>query len=64
MILSGIFGLAVLYDVLTVNPIRETKTTRTTRKPTRAATPTEFPRIRAAVNAYANGAGRPGPRWG
>jgi integrase len=63
MILSGMFGLAVRYDALAVNPIRETKTTRTTRKPTRAETPAEFTRIRAAVVAYANRKG-PGPRHG
>src|SRR5690348_1462900 len=61
MILSGMFGLAVRYDVLAVNPIRETKTTRTTRKPARAATPAEFTRIRAAVFAYTTRK-RPGPR--
>lgn len=63
MILSGMFGLAVRYDVLAVNPIRETKTTRTARKPARAATPAEFARIRAAVMAYAKREG-PGPRGG
>lgn len=63
MILSGMFGLAVRYDVLAVNPIRETRTTRTTRKPTRAATPAEFARIRAAVKAHVNRK-RPGPRRG
>ncbi|MCV7285359.1 tyrosine-type recombinase/integrase [Mycolicibacterium wolinskyi] len=63
MILSGMFALAVRYDVIPVNPIRETKTTRTTRKPVRAATPAEFNRIRAAVTAYANRK-RSGPRRG
>jgi integrase len=63
MILSGMFGLAVRYDVLAINPIRETKTTRTTRKPTRAATPAEFTRIRAAAHAYVTRK-RPGPRQG
>jgi integrase len=63
MILSGMYGLAVRHDVLAVNPIRETKTTRTTRKPARATTPAEFTRIREAVTAYANREG-PGPRGG
>lgn len=63
MILSGMFGLAVRYDVLAVNPIRETKTARTVRKPARAATPAEFARIRMAVKAYVNRE-RPGPRRG
>jgi integrase len=62
-ILSGMFSLAVRYDVLAVNPIRETKTTRTARKATRAATPAEFKQIRSAVNAYVNRE-RPGPRRG
>jgi hypothetical protein len=39
MILAGMYGLAVRYDVLAVNPIRETRTVKTTRKPARAATP-------------------------
>jgi integrase len=43
--------------------MRETKVTRTTRKPTRAATPAEFTRVRAAVKAYANRK-RSGPRDG
>lgn len=63
MILPGMFGLAVCHDVLAVNPIRETKTTHTTRKSARAAAPAEFTRIRAAVKAYANRKG-PGPRNG
>ena len=46
IILSGMFGMAVRFDVLSVNPIRETKTTKTTRKPPRAATAAEFARIR------------------
>jgi hypothetical protein len=49
MILSGMYGLAVRYDVLTVNPIREARTVKTERKPARAATSSEFERARAAV---------------
>ena len=63
MILSGMYGLAVRYDVLAVNPIRETRTVKTTRKPARAATPEEFERVRAAVRDYASRKG-PGPRPG
>jgi integrase len=63
MILSGMFGLAVRFGVLAVNPIRETKTTHTARRPPRAATPAEFTRIRAAVSEYSNRL-RPGPRDG
>jgi integrase len=63
MILSGMFRLAVRYDVLAVNPIREVRTVRTKRKPTRAATPAEFDRVRSAVRAYAAREG-PGPRPG
>jgi integrase len=63
MILSGMFGLAVRHDVMAVNPMRETKTTRTSRKETRAATTAEFTRIRTAVQAYANRK-QSGPRHG
>jgi integrase len=63
LILSGMFGMAVRFDVLAVNPIRETKTTKTTRKPIRAATAAEFARIRAAVIEH-TGRARPGPRGG
>lgn len=63
LILSGMFGMAVRFDVLAVNPIRETKTTKTTRKPTRAATTEEFAQVRAAVAEYSARV-RPGPRNG
>lgn len=53
MILSGMCGLAVRFDLLSVNPIREARTVRTTRKAARAATPAEFERVREAVRAYA-----------
>lgn len=59
----GMFGLAVRYDVLAVNPLRETVTVKTTRKATRAATPAEFEQVRTAVRVYANREG-PGPRPG
>lgn len=50
MILSGMYGLAVRYDVLSVNPIREARTVKTERKPARAATAAEF-RARAGRGA-------------
>jgi integrase len=58
MILLGMFSLAVRHDALPVNPIREARVVKTTRKPTRAATAAEFHRVRDAVQAYAQ---RPGP---
>lgn len=61
MILSGMCGLAVRYDVLSVNPIREARTVKTVRKAARAATPAEFARVRAAARAYVEKQG-PGPR--
>ena len=63
LILTGMFGMAVRFDVLAINPIRETKTTMTARRPVRAATPAEFAQIRAAVAEYC-GRERPGPRDG
>lgn len=63
MILSGMYGLAVRYDVLAVNPIRESRTVKTERKPARAATSAEFDRVRAAVRTYTNRKA-PGPRPG
>jgi hypothetical protein len=58
MILSGMCGLAVRYDVLFVNPIREARTVKTTEKATRAATRTEFEQVRTAVTASAEREGR------
>ena len=46
------FSMAVRFDVLAVNPIVETRTARTDRKPARALTAAEFERVRAAVKAY------------
>jgi integrase len=63
MILAGMFSLAVRFDVLAVNPIRETKTAKTAKTPTRAANADEFSQIRAAVQAYVQRP-RPGPRPG
>ena len=63
MIMAGMFSLTVRFDVLAVNPIREAKTVKTTRTPTRAAEAIEFEQIRAAVQAYAARRG-PGPHPG
>jgi integrase len=60
MILAGMFSLAVRFDVLATNPIREARTVRTVRTPARAATVAEFVEIRAAVKAYTQRTG-PGP---
>lgn len=53
MILSGMYGLAVRHDVLSINPIREARTRKTTLKAARAATSAEFEQVRSAVRAYA-----------
>jgi integrase len=63
MILAGMFSMAVRFDVLDVNPIREARTVKTTRTPTRATTAAEFEQIRAAVAAYVGRRG-PGPHPG
>jgi integrase len=65
MILAGMFALAVRFDVLAVNPIREAKVTKTEKTPTRAANADEFSQIRAAVQDYVHRA-RPlgGPQPG
>lgn len=63
MILSGMCGLAVRFDALPVNPIREARTAGIKRKPTRAATREEFEQVRTAVRAFTERQG-PGPRPG
>lgn len=50
-VLAGMFSMAVRYDVLAHNPIRETRATSTDRKPARAITPLEFEQVRLAVAA-------------
>ena len=65
VVLSGMFALAVRFDVLAVNPITGTSTVKGRRKPARAVTPDEFVRIRAALAAYAAGQpSRGGPKPG
>ncbi|AHC26599.1 MULTISPECIES: tyrosine-type recombinase/integrase [Mycobacteriaceae] len=63
VILSGMYSLAVRFDVIAHNPIRETRTNKAERKPARALTTMEFERVRAAVAAFCNRKG-PGPRRG
>lgn len=63
MILVGMFALAVRFDVLTINPIREAKPAKTERKPVKALAADELARVRAAARSYAERKG-PGPRPG
>lgn len=58
MILVGMFSMAVRFDVLKVNPIRETTTEKTSKTPTRAANADEFSQIRAACRPMWSGAGQ------
>ncbi|OBB95387.1 tyrosine-type recombinase/integrase [Mycobacterium sp. 852002-40037_SCH5390672] len=64
IILRGMFGLAVRFDVLAVNPIRETKTPKKRRPPARAMTPSEFDQVRAAIKAYVERLNYGGPQPG
>ena len=64
IILMGMCSLAARYDVLPVNPVRETQTPKMERKPVRAATPAEYGRIRTAVRHYMQREGKPGPKPG
>ena len=63
IILSGMYSVAVRFDVIAHNPIRETKTAKTERKPARALTAMEFEQVRQAVKAFTERKG-PGPRRG
>ncbi|WP_278262735.1 tyrosine-type recombinase/integrase [Nocardia sp. AG03] len=63
-ILVGMFALAVRYDVLTVNPIRETAAVQVKKAEARAATPAEFVTIRAAIRDYCDRPRRNGPKPG
>lgn len=63
IILSGMYSLAVRFDVMAYNPIRETKTTKSERKPARALTAMEFEQVRQAVKVFCGHQG-PGPRRG
>lgn len=63
-ILQGMLGLAVRYDVLRVNPVRETETVQVAKADARAATPAEFAVIRAAVREFCDRPRRNGPKPG
>lgn len=63
IILSGMYSLAVRFDVMSHNPIRETRTAKYDRKPARALTAMEFEQVRQAVKAFCGHRG-PGPRRG
>jgi integrase len=63
MILVDMFTMAARFDVISVNPMREVRTSGTVRKPARALTVAELRRVRAAVSNYAHRPGR-GPRRG
>lgn len=63
IILSGMYSLAVRFDVIAHNPIRETKTAKTEKKPARALTGMEFVVVRRAVEIFCTWTG-PGPRRG
>ncbi|MFF5031322.1 tyrosine-type recombinase/integrase [Nocardia salmonicida] len=64
VVLVGMFALAVRYDVLPVNPIRETTRTGGKQSGARALTPDEFATVRKAVNAYRDREKGFGPRPG
>lgn len=63
MVLTGMYSMACRFDVMPVNPIRETKTVGTGRRKPRSADAAELRQIRAAVREYAERKG-PGPRPG
>ncbi|MGW5923845.1 site-specific integrase [Nocardia fluminea] len=63
VVLLGMFALAVRYDVLPVNPIRETSRTGGKQSGARALTPDEFATLRKVVRAYRDRKGF-GPRPG
>ncbi|MFN3003252.1 tyrosine-type recombinase/integrase [Mycolicibacterium wolinskyi] len=64
MILVGMFSLAVRFNVVAVNPIREARPTKSVPKTvTREIRPDDLVRVREAVRTYADREG-PGPRPG
>jgi hypothetical protein len=58
IILSGMYSLAARFDVVKHNPMRETRTAKTDRKPARALTAMELTRVREAVRCGASRRGR------
>lgn len=64
-ILVGMFSMAVRFDMLHHNPIREAQSApRGERKPVRALTAVELEQVRQAVKAYVTPSGRSGPPRG
>ncbi len=61
VILAGMFSTAVRFDVLSHNPIRETKLAKRETTPARAVTAIELEEIRQAVRVFCERRG-PGPR--
>lgn len=59
--LTGMYGLAARFDVVTVNPIRETKIAKPDTVETRALTGFEFEEVRQAIKVFCDRKG-PGPR--
>lgn len=63
VVLSGMFSMAVRFDVIATNPIREAKTATSEKKPARALTAMELEEVRQAVKVYcAPDPGRNGPK--
>lgn len=61
VILTGMFGLAVRFDAVRTNPIRETRTAKPQTVEARALTALEFEEVRQAVKTFCERSG-PGPR--
>ncbi|MBF6233961.1 site-specific integrase [Nocardia farcinica] len=65
IVLLGMFKLAVRYDVLDHNPIREASRPTSKRKPVQVLSPEDFARVRAAIRDYCAGReGVGGPKPG
>lgn len=61
IILVGMYNLAVRFDVVKHNPMRETKTPKVEREKARALTAMELERVRQAIKVFCERKG-PGPR--
>lgn len=64
VVLVGMFAMAVRYDVVAVNPIRETSRAPGKRSKVRALTPAEFAQVRRAVRDFRDQERRNGPKPG
>lgn len=51
-VMSGMFSLAVRFDALANNPIRETRLAAVEKKPARSMTPADLDKVRAAVREF------------